>query len=123
MAKTYKAISFEDRMHNPKYKVDAKYKLIHDKSIEIYTELDEKTNRVVKKSRSVVSKFDKCKRYKVSDFTMENLTAIGAVGKLVETKYTMSEHAIVDSLSNTAANIVASSSVETNNPNTNPTND
>lgn len=107
--KKFKALSHIERMFDNSHRVCAKFPLHVDQRTEIYTELDEKTKRVVKKLRLKTAKLDKMKDYKVSDFSIENLSAIGAIGTLNDTQYTHSYHSTIDGITSAAENIVNNS--------------
>lgn len=80
---TYKAISFVDRHHNPKHNVKVTIDMPVMTTTVNYTELDEQTGRVVTKSKSVVyDPVSILKKYKVSDFSTENLIASGAINNM-----------------------------------------
>lgn len=77
MAKTYKSISYSDRMRNPKHKFCCVPQVMETYT---YVSVEEvKDNKVTKRLKKVISHTsDMLKKYRVNDFCLQNLLAIGA---------------------------------------------
>lgn len=78
MSKNYKCITYADRMQNPAHKCKIKVPQYDVYSLEEKMELNERLGRIL--SKSSFKKIDKnpLSHLKVSDFSLENLQAIGA---------------------------------------------
>lgn len=85
----YKAISFQERMESPNYRVNPTLlKFSDNKSYIEEKYLDESTGRILK--RTIISNIDPSAHldnFKVSDFCLENLISIGKVGDLMPMQY------------------------------------
>lgn len=74
-----KPIAFYDRNHNRRYIHKTDYDEREHRVLSFTETLNEKTGTVSKKSSyRTVNRYEEMKNYKISDFSIENLTAIGA---------------------------------------------
>lgn len=81
--KTFKCISFLSRMTDECHFIKEPVQRVERTRLQTTQSFDELTERVVAKSEYVkVDRVAEMKRYKVSDFSLENLISVGAINSL-----------------------------------------
>lgn len=92
MAKTFKCCSHAERLNNPKFKVKCVSDLVESFNVNV-TENTLVNDRVVPVSKvKKINPIEVMNKFKVSDFSIENLQASGAIANLKEVQlngYTM----------------------------------
>lgn len=95
-----KPISYYDRITNPIHKVVNKVVTLTCNIFVKDKVLDEKLNRIITRTtKTAYDAMSKLKKYKVSDFTLENLQSIGASDKLKRVSLHGDKFSSIDAIS------------------------
>lgn len=108
----YKCVRHIERLKNPKFKVKSNFIPEEHYNFSVENVVDDTTNRVVKKMVKKLDNTDPHKHLKVSDFSLENLQASGAISHILPCSLVHDNHTIVNSLTKSAENIINSSETE-----------
>lgn len=103
--KQFRALSHIERLHNPACSTPCVVQIEDHYTITSTYEKDEKTNRVVKKLVKKIDNPDPYKHLKVSDFSLENLQASGAIDNVAPCSLSHDTHSTLFALENSAKNI------------------
>lgn len=110
--KIYKSISHIERLENPSFRPDPAVQPSEHYTFGIEQVVDKFTNRVVKKIVKKLDNPDPHKHLKVSDFSLENLQASGAIDNIKPCTLAHDNHTIVSTLETSAHNIIDSNKTE-----------
>lgn len=108
-----KPISHYERLHNTAYIHKCKYKVPQHVIHQRVQELDPQTQRVKTTVKYITREDDDLKKYKVSDFYLENLQLSGAIDNLKSLSLQRDVFSQSAHLTNVANQIVNSSTNET----------
>lgn len=103
--KKYNAIGHIDRINNPIHRVVFKVPRSKRQQLTKSKIYDEKIGRVVSKTTFADVDTSSLSKYKVSDFSIENLEAIDALGNLSRVSMTSDNLSTVDYLSKQLSNL------------------
>lgn len=97
--KKYDSISYRERMTDSAHRIKFKVPVSTEYRLQHVQMLDEKTERVVYTSKVVpIDRVAEMKRYKVSDFALENLIATGSLSALKSVTLSKNPTDLVDTL-------------------------
>lgn len=103
--KQFRALSHFERLHNPSCSTPCVVQIEDHYNVTSEYVKDEKTNRVVKKLVTRIDNPDPFKHLKVSDFSLENLQASGAIDNVAPCSLSHDTHSTLSALENSAKNI------------------
>lgn len=106
MSKTYKAISYHDRMNNPVH--TPKITFVKREHFQFISEpcVNEDTGRIYHKSSKKLVENNRFAKFKVVDFCLENLEAIGALDKLKTASLSLDKHSAMKQAENKITSII-----------------
>lgn len=110
--KQFRALSHFERLNNPDCSTPCVVQIVDHYTVSSEYVKDEKTNRVVKKLVTRIDNPDPFKHLKVSDFSLENLQASGAIDNVVPCSLSHDTHSTISTLENSAKNISKTLKVE-----------